>query len=362
MDLLLFSVRQLLLPILVLSVLCGCKPQEGIRQYSVPKVAVKPKPSSPSSPATAGEQAWFFKLTGPRDDVLPQVVSFARLLKSLRFSSAGVPEYELPPGWKANPGPPPRYQTLAIPETEPQLELAISSLPSPGDKVDQYFLANINRWRGQLGLEPYQGEDWMDQARQRGELILIPGEAGSVAMVNLTGQTKEFGPSRMLAAIVLPDSGDAAQQATISPSAMPLTYETPEGWKPSTGNSMRLASLEAPHEAGPADISVTRFPGGGDLLANLNRWRQQVKLSPVDEAALKDQVHEITIGGRAGSYLETIGEEQGILAAIVPEGNAKWFFKLQGPRAAVDAEKEHFQQFLKSVKFEASQQDHKPAE
>jgi hypothetical protein len=143
--------------------------------------------------------------------------------------------------------------------------------------------------------------------------------------------------------------------------AVPLTYETPQGWQPSSGNSMRLVSMEAPHEAGAADISVMKLPGGGDVLSNLNRWRQQVKLSPLDEPALKKQVHPVTIGGREGSLLEAIGEEQGILAAIVPEGDAKWFFKLQGPRATVEAEREHFQQFVKSVKFEAAPQDPKPA-
>jgi hypothetical protein len=120
---------------------------------------------------------------------------------------------------------------------------------------------------------------------------------------------------------------------------------------------MRLASLEAAHEAGKADISVSRFPGGGDVLSNVNRWRSQAQLPPLDEAALKSSQQELTIGGHPSIYVEAIGAERAILAAITPDGDVKWFFKMDGPQAAIEAEREHFRQFLNSVQFT----DGKPA-
>ncbi|SFI07563.1 hypothetical protein [Planctomicrobium piriforme] len=330
----------------------GCSGEDDIRQYSVPKtVAAARLPTAPVSAGslTGAASGWFFKLMGPSDDVLKQAIPFTRILQSLQFSPDGAPGYQLPEGWKSSNGPPPRYQTLTIPETQPPLEVTVSSLPMTGSDVPGYLLANINRWRGQLGLDAMEGDQWMEEARARGELILAPAKDRLIAMVNLNGETKETGPTRMLAAIVV--ERPAAAETLAPEKSSPISYTAPEGWSESAGNVNRLASLEAKPESGTVDISVSRILGGGDVLANVNRWRQQVPLEPWTEETLTKEIQKLEIGGRPADYVEAIGKEQSILAAILPDGDAKWFFKAQGPTAAIEAERAHFREFLLSVKF-----------
>lgn len=336
----------------------GCRPEEGVRQYTVAKSA--PHREAITAPAHDENSAWFLKLTGPADLVLQQVVPFATFVRTLKFTADGTPQYELPEGWKKSAGPPPRYETIAISDTDPPLEVSISSLPFSASDPEEYLRANFNRWRGQLGMAPLEGANWLEEATSRNELLTVPTGTLTVTMVNLTGATKEFGKSRILGAIVLPPGGAATDSGNSPPKsaspAAPLSYELPEGWTRSAGNAMRLVSLEATTASGKVDISVTLLPGGGDLLSNVNRWRQQVKLDPVEEAELKKSLEELAVDGRKSSYMLVAGSEQAILAAIVPEGDAKWFFKMQGPKQAVEAEQDHFRQFLQSVKFNNTQQ------
>lgn len=325
----------------------GCQRDDGIRSYNVPKSVGRPAAEVPL--AASANDAWFFKLTGPRDEVLRQMLPFTNVVRTLKLTEGAAPEFQVPPGWTESSGPPPRYKTLTLDASDPELELTISSLPFPGTGYEGYLLANLNRWRGQLGLEPLSGENALETARENGELMIIPSQGNMIAVMNLTGETKEFGDSRMLAAVVTRGTEAAAAPASSPPVESPLTYEVPAGWQKSTGNAMRLASFEVADERGPADVSVTRFPGGGDVLANVNRWREQVKLEPLEAAALEEQQSTLTIAGREGIYIEALGDEQAILAAIVPDEDVKWFFKMQGPQEVVKEQREQFRKFLSSV-------------
>ncbi|HWL07752.1 MAG TPA: hypothetical protein VNQ76_05085 [Planctomicrobium sp.] len=312
-----------------------------------------PKPTRiPAGPLLGAPNAWFFKLMGESDAVLREVPAFTGLVRSLQFSDDGTPHYQIPEKWIASNGPPPRYQTLKLTESNPPLEVTVSTLPVNGNDISQYLFANINRWREQIGLKVMDEANWMDTARAQGEVIVVPSNSKLVALVNLNGETKETGSTRMLAAIVI-DGPANLTETTPAPAKSPVTYTRPEGWKESAGNAMRLASLEATAESGKVDISVTRLGGGGDTLSNINRWREQVKLEAWKEEELKDGTVEMEIDGRKGTYVEAIGPEQAILAVIIPEGESKWFFKAQGPVAAIEAERERFKQFLTSSKLQS---------
>lgn len=335
----------------------GCQRDDGIKQYTVEEIKTSAPNDLIPKASTENPPAWFFKLTGNADEVLKQIVPFSQMVKSLIFDPQGNPKFDVPAGWEVSDGPPPRYQTLKISETEPPLEVTLSSLPGPTSGYDQYLLANLNRWRGQLGLEPYPNkEEWVLEARSNGELTIVPLSSFAVVIVNFVGEVPDQGEQRILGAVVLlPPEGTMTvnpPRNPVAPSKPPFEYKAPEGWKENSGNAMRVASFEVKHDSGVADMSVTRFPGGGDSLSNVNRWRGQVKLESLTEEELQKSVKKMEIGGLAGEYYEAVGPEQTILAAIVPDGDSKWFFKMQGPNEAVAAEIGRFEEFLKSVKFE----------
>ncbi|MCA9080142.1 MAG: hypothetical protein KDA58_06255 [Planctomycetaceae bacterium] len=352
------------LPLLVLSVLVasGCQREESIVQYKVAK-----QESAPEVPQTgARSQAWFFKLMGPADPVGARVIEFAELVRSVQILDSG-PEFALPEGWSREAGGPMRFATLKLEGTDPPLEVAVSSLPYAPQLGDQYELDNLNRWRGQLGLEPLPAENWRGAAMDAKELLEFPSRDERILLVHLVGQTEQLPEARMLAAMFLPltpaarpgpSSGSPPPAMSDSSGAgpgAPLTYTVPDGWQEIPPSPLRLASFAAESAAGKLDVSVSRLGGGGDLLPNINRWRGQVKLQPLTEEDLAAAVTDIEVGGLPAKYSVIQGEEQSILVAIVSQEDSKWFFKGQGPTAVVKAEQEHFETFLESIAFTAGQ-------
>ena len=135
-----------------------------------------------------------------------------------------------------------------------------------------------------------------------------------------------------------------------------LTWKAPEHWKTKQGSAMRKGTYVATGDGGEAELAITAFPGnvGGDL-ANLNRWRGQIKLPPVSEAEFESNVQRLERNGLKMVVVDIVGtgpsgKPERMLGAMVPHGGATWFFKMQGPDALVAKEKAAFMSLLDTVK------------
>ena len=119
---------------------------------------------------------------------------------------------------------------------------------------------------------------------------------------------------------------------------------------------MRKATYTIAGEAGAnAELSITAFPGSvGGELANLNRWRGQVELPPLAAGEVEANVMRLEPGGLKFAVADLNNDKASpakrMLGAMVPVGDATWFFKLTGPPALLEREKPAFLDFLKSVK------------
>jgi len=164
----------------------------------------------------------------------------------------------------------------------------------------------------------------------------------------------------------------AAVRSTAMPASMPgdlpapdhsglpkLKYTLPDGWKEKALTQMRVASFTATVDGKEADVSVIPLSGlAGGNLANVNRWRGQVGLQPVDEAAMTKSAEAVTIAGQAGELFDLDGSSVGndnaqrILGAILHSDDTAWYFKMTGDSALVDKLKPGFIAFIKSVDFD----------
>lgn len=340
---------------ILLAGLAGCGARDEIHQVVIPKD--ESQSSTPVAAATSGRnEAWFFKLTGPSDSVLTELADFGELVRSTQFSG-GQPEFSLPDGWVRENGPPPRFATLKISKSNPPLEVSVMALPAADPTSPEYLQANLNRWRGQLGLEPRTGDDWLKQAEEEGEVTRVDLPNKSVTLIHLMGKTEEFGDARMFAAMLTPGSGMARREPAMpaqppaAPDSLPFEYQLPDGWELGPPKVMRLASFAVETEAGVLDVSVSRFGGGGSTLDNINRWRGQVGLEPIGESDLEAETQAIKIDGHDATLTVMKGEQQAIAAAICPIDSDKWFFKMVGPTAGVEAQSKAFETFVKSVSF-----------
>ncbi len=136
-----------------------------------------------------------------------------------------------------------------------------------------------------------------------------------------------------------------------------LVWTAPASWQSRPASAMRKATFIIPgaSAAEQAELAVTAFPGDvGGNLANVNRWRGQIQLPPIDAAALPAAFTHLDIGSLHVDVVELIGPESAerkrVLGAIVPYNGATWFFKLSGPDALVAAQKAEFLGFLKTIK------------
>ena len=156
-----------------------------------------------------------------------------------------------------------------------------------------------------------------------------------------------------------PVNSSAAPAPASGPTASgaDLSWTAPAAWQTRPASAMRKATfiLTGASASEQAVLAVTAFPGDvGGLLANVNRWRGQLQLPPVDAAALHSTLTHLDINTLHVELVELVGPEapdrKRVLGAIVPVKGSTWFFKLTGPDAFVAGKKADFLGFLQTLK------------
>jgi hypothetical protein len=322
----------------------GCQEQPEIRSYSVPRTEQKKEPRHLLGAMIPREkQVWFFKVDGPPEKIDGLKDAFDHFVKSIRFTDKeGTPiTWTLPEGWQQEEGDKQmRFATIRIGPKDP-LEMTVVPLPREGEADS--ILRNVIRWRDQLGLDPIS----RDELGQNTQQIDVQGVA--VTKVEIKGYHKERKP--MFAA--RPKARPAAKRGNAALN-VPLTYEVPAGWEEGPAGDFRIAAFRL--REGDQEAETTIIPLGkqsGSLLANVNRWRGEVDLPPIAEAALAEQVRSTTVDGIAAQYIDLAGPRLRTLVVTVPREEQTWFFKMRGASDLVGKQKAAFEGFVKSVKFKA---------
>ena len=176
---------------------------------------------------------------------------------------------------------------------------------------------------------------------------------------------------------VAPQAGSDAAAAMPAGAVMPgspsphgeLRWDAPEGWiQEAPSNGMRAAQYRLPAVAGDAeDAECVVFyfgPGqGGDAASNAARWAAM--FTKDDGGPAEHKVSEEPLGGRKVTRVEAAGIYHPMafggqpspprpgymmLGAIVPGGDANWFFRCAGPRKTIAASRGAFDALLKSIR------------
>jgi hypothetical protein len=156
-----------------------------------------------------------------------------------------------------------------------------------------------------------------------------------------------------------PAGGGMAGDVPMPPApAAALKWTLPKGWVEEKGSGMRFATLK-PSIPGKIDVSVVVLPGAaGGELSNVNRWRGQIGLAPIDEKALGTArqtlkskagtiaLFDFTSEGQAKTRMVT-----GILST--PDGSS-WFLKMVGDADPVAKAKPDFTRFMESLRLDSA--------
>jgi hypothetical protein len=322
-------------------------------------------------------------------------------------------KYKAPSGWQeVAPGEMRAASFRVSGQNGKQADVSVVPLPGmAGGDLD-----NVNRWRGQVGLKGVSQEELSKLAQpveidhqpaqlydQAGEnpgsgdktriLAAITRREGTAWFFKMTGDdalVAEQKPAfiEFLKSVSLPS---AAGQAGLPPSHPPIggselppshppiegakmqaqsapaassgqdkpAWQVPAGWQEAPGGQFLVAKFLI-KGAGDAQAAVnvsTSAGDGGGLLANLNRWRGQLGLGPVDEADLSKQVQPLELPGTKATLADIsgtdarTGHKAHLLAAIVPQGQQTWFYKLMGDEQVVQQQKEAFTKFVQTAKY-----------
>jgi hypothetical protein len=370
-----------LMPVLLLA---GCEQEAQIVRQQVPK------PKAPAASdgmlaalAPIGENGWFFKLSGPKDAVAAEAERFRTLLKSLKIDG-DRPTWTTPEGWTEEPASGMRAATFVIGDGEDKLECSVIPLPAPGGAAssDDYLLDNVNRWRKQLGLNALTNDGiktalaasddifrveltdgtpvtWVELEGTQSGGGMAPFAGSSAPFANMGSGTASGprpapqGPAGPPPGPVGPPVASAASTVEAGPNELPeMTFSVPDGWSPGPLKPFRRMSWNVTADGQSAEMYISQ--AGGDVAANINRWRGQAGLSPInDPAELQKTIEKIDIGGVSGDLvvLKSDDPSKAVLGAIVAQGGSNWFFKMTGPAAATQTQQDAFRNFLTSVKF-----------
>jgi len=362
--------------------LTGCDQPEPIITYSVstemPEQLREERARMLAAMFPAGDDVWFFKITGPQSAVDSINETFRDFVAQIKLDDGGPVLDALPDGWRRSGSDRQfRFASINIDTPGKQLDLSISKLARQED-WDSQVTMNVNRWRRQLGLPP------SDDRWAGGQPMEIEAAGGDGVWVDLVGDNQAGGAmSPPFAGSRLPPdhppvatnaavgdaasvgnretgsggSGDAGsvshESSAESKRDSRLKYDRPAGWRDGTMRSMRLAAFNAGPEDAVAEITV--IPAGGDLAGNVRRWMGQIREAAVTDEQLEEALadgQELTVSGRTATRYVLSGDEQSIDATVVPlEGNLSLFIKMQGPSATVAGEAEAMEKFLKSLEL-----------
>jgi hypothetical protein len=327
----------LLLGSLAAVLVLGCQSDE-IRSYRVPKAEAT---RLLAAIIPHGDQTWFFKLVGPASQIDAHKEAFDQFLHSVHFAdNAERPvAWTAPQDWQPGPEAKMRYATFYLGPREHPLELTVFHFPGAAGSV----LNNVNRWRGQIGLREIQ-ETELSQYSKNLQLA-----CGPATLVDMTNRGSRGAPAAMPGPDILSRRAESRSR---------LQYATPEGWKEKPDpKGIRVVVFEIADGAVEAGVTSLGGPGGG-VLGNVNRWRGQLHLQPVDDQQLQKEVRPIEVAGTPGHYVDLTGPAAAekppvrILGVILPRGEQTWFFTIKGPADLVEKQKAAFEAFVKSVRFE----------
>jgi hypothetical protein len=331
----------------------GCQ-NDSIETHHVPKPPDKVRLLAAMVVYRDFAQVWFFKLQGPLDKVAAQEKNFDEFMNAVTFTRSSndlVKWSKLPKGWTEEDGSTVRKKTLRIGNKDDDLVVTVNVLP----EMKGFESMNLNRWRNQIGLPTVPASEAFDDVKD----ARFAGIPGFLAYrVDLKGPGNPF--PKQASGMQLPsDNGPG------------VNYTLPSDWSVSRDlPPFAVMAFTAGREKDAPVVSISPLENKGDkdefLFENVNRWREQVGLKPLNNPADLESPTTIAVGNEQAKYYTFEGTpkanpheakpkelpKQRTLVAGLERGDTWWFIKMKGPETAITNQKATFEQFLKSMKLD----------
>lgn len=361
-------------------VLAACGRNNEVQVYRVAKEQPQPQDMAPGNPAG---------------------------MPSGHPDMAGQPtglKWTLPTGWQEMPPGEMRVASFKI-KDDAGKQADVSVVPLPGMAGGD--LANVNRWRGQVGLGPISEEEMAKAAEpveiagqkaelfdEAGQMSGVDGKTRIVAAIlrqnDVAWFFKMIGDDALVAqqkpafvsflkslsfvaapAMASDQPGLPASHPQIDPDLLSAaadaggsgqpkpSWQVPGDWQEVSAGPFLTAKFAVPGSSGePTTVNVSMAAGkGGGVIANVNRWRAQLGLGQLSEEEISKLVTPVDTTGGKAMFVDMMGtdarsgQKARMLAAIVPQSSQTWFYKLMGDEQIVGREKDAFTKFVQTAKY-----------
>ncbi len=132
-------------------------------------------------------------------------------------------------------------------------------------------------------------------------------------------------------------------------------YQLPTGWTETNPGPMHLAQFSIPVDGEVVMVSVTTLGGdAGGLLSNVNRWRGQLGLTPINDDGLTKIKSEISGKRLTFTVVDMVnpGSAKRVIGAVTRTESDTWFVKLEGTSAQLDRVKPQWDAFIRTVEVQ----------
>ena len=241
-------------------------------------------------------------------------------------------------------------------------ELA-STEPVLGGKNKARILVAMLRKTDTTWFFKFAGEDSLVAGRRASFLEFLKGVSFEAPAANqlppghppMTGDAPGGGMGMGQGMMGVGGGGDSVKAGT----GPHPDWEIPAGWSELDHSPFLVAKFRVTGEGGAqADINVSSSGGmGGGLLPNVNRWRGQLSLGAIDQAALDKLATTLDLPAGKAIVVDFSGADSEndaknrCVGVMVTVQNSTWFYKLAGSETVVAREKEALLKFVRSVKY-----------
>ena len=183
-----------------------------------------------------------------------------------------------------------------------------------GDETD-YLLANVNRWRGELGSDSHRcRRTWRRKPKS--------SQAGphDILLVDLSAYLDGTPSHGDVYTRTMEELEEIARMRGEEVESAGNQVHASQGWKETPPGQFQISRFVVGDEKDPVEISISS--AGGDLGANINRWRGQVGLEPISEQELASALDPTQVFGEKAGQIEIVGppgeKQQAIIGVIAP--------------------------------------------
>jgi hypothetical protein len=290
------------------------------------------------------DATWVFKIMGKPDDVASTESAWRPFMEKITFDDASqLPRWTLPDGWQELPGNSFRHATLLIPRVQPPLELAISRLPPAQD-----LLMNVNRWRGQLNLEPLPADQLNSQLEKlvAGQETFLLFDATGFS----TGSMSGVGPM----ASQSPPSAANNTSVNATDAELPFEFTAPEKWENGPTTQLTLRRFMRTDGTRTVQLAITRLPAKAQSWNDtVGVWCGELGLPALSPEKIAEQTQDRTVDGRTARTILLKSEADNKASQILhwSTDTESWYIKLTGDASLVEESLATFDQLVDSIRF-----------